>query len=109
MDKDKVRVIKISKEALFEFIYENFNANQAEFLEVEPTEVSDFFEADFENGQFIYCAVKAEDEFGNFLTMPPGIDLKKLMENLPDTTDSMFTPDQKRYKEFTKEELIALS
>ena len=27
MDKDKVRVIKISKDALFEYIYENFIAN----------------------------------------------------------------------------------
>lgn len=28
MDKDKVRVIKISKEALFEYIYENLSQNK---------------------------------------------------------------------------------
>ena len=109
MEKDKVRVIKISKEALFEFIYENFNASQDDFLEVEPKEVSNYFDIDFENGQFIYCAIKSEDEFGNFLTMPDGVNLQNLMRNLPDTTDSLFTPNQKRYKEFTKEELIDLS
>ena len=109
MEKDKVRVIKISKEALFEFIYETFNECQDDFLEVESTEVSNYFDIDFKNGQFIYCAIKSEDEFGNFLAMPNGVNLQNLMRNLPDTTDSLFTPNQKRYKEFTKEELIDLS
>ena len=109
MDKNKVRVIKISKEALFEFIYEKFNESEDVFLEVESTEVSNYYDIDFENGQFIYCAIKSEDEFGNFLTMPNGVNLQNLMRNLPDTTDSLFTPNQKRYKEFTKEELIDLS
>lgn len=43
MDKDKVRVIKISKEALFEYIYENFIAKQDEYLDVDKTKVSDSF------------------------------------------------------------------
>lgn len=109
MDKDKVRVIKISKEALFKFIYEKFIECQEDILDVGPTEVSDWFDIDFENGQFIFCAIKSEDEFGNFLTMPKGVDLQKLMKNLPDTTDSVFAPNKCHYKEFTKEELINMS
>lgn len=109
MDKNKVRVIKIGKKALFEFIYEKFIENQESFLDVTSTEVSDFFEIDFENGQFIFCAIQSEDESGNFLTMPKEIHLQNIMKHLPDTTDSLFSPKQKRYKEFTKQELIELS
>lgn len=109
MDKDKVRVIKISKETLFEFIYEKFIESQEVFLDVAPTEVSDWFDIDFENGQFIFCAIKSEDEFGNFLTMPKDVNLQSIMKNIPDTTDSLFSSNQCRYKEFTKEELIKMS
>lgn len=109
MDKDKVRVIKIGKKALFEFIYEKFIESQEDFLDVVPAEVSDWFDIDFENGQFIFCAIKSEDELGNFLTMPKDVNLQNLMRNLPDTTDSLLSPNQCRYKEFTKEELINMS
>ena len=109
MNKDKVRVIKISQQALFEFIYEKFIENQENFLEVTSTEVSDFFDIDFENGQFIFCAIRSEDEDGNFLSMPKEVNLQTLMKILPDTTNSLFSPNQKRYKEFTKQELIDIS
>ena len=107
MDKNKVRVIKISEKALKELIYETFVEKQHDFLDVEAAEVSDYFEFDLENGRFIFCAVRSEDENGNFLSLPREIDLKKVMNNIPDTTDSMFSP--KRYKEYTKEELTELS
>ncbi|WP_295154187.1 hypothetical protein [uncultured Ruminococcus sp.] len=108
MDKEKVRVIKISKEALFEYIYENFIANQDKYLDVDKTEVSDYFDIDYENGNFIFCAIRFEDEDGNFLSMPSEIDLKKLMKMIPDTTDSMFSPNRKYYKEYSKDELAEL-
>lgn len=41
MENNKVRIIKISKEALFEFIYEKFIESQDEYLDVDKTEVSD--------------------------------------------------------------------
>ena len=44
----RARVIKISKETLFEFIYEKFIEEQSQLLEVEPTEVSDRFELNFD-------------------------------------------------------------
>ena len=107
MTENDVRVIKIGKEALFEFIYEKFVEDQDTYLDVDAIGVSDHFEIDFENGQFIFCAIKSEDENGNFLSMPEEVDLKKLLKKLPDTTVSMFSP--KRYKEYTKEDLVRLS
>lgn len=108
MDLDKVRVIKFSRDALYEFIYEMLNERMERYFDVGPTEVSAHFDIDWEKGQFIYCVIQSEDEQGNFLTMPKGVDLQSLMRNLPDTTDSMFT-DRKLYREYTKQELIDLS
>ena len=48
MKQDEVRVIKISREALYEFVYEKFIESQGEYLDVESTDVSDFFEIDFD-------------------------------------------------------------
>ena len=107
MDKNKVRLIKISEKALKELIYETFVEKQADFLDVEATEVSDYFEFDLENGEFIFCAIKSEDEEGNFLSLPQEIDLKKVMKNIPDTTDSVFSSN--RYKEYTMDKLIEIS
>lgn len=107
LHQDKVRIIKISKQAIFEYLYEKFIDDQEDFLDVEITDVSNFFDIDFENGRFIFCAIKAEDDSGKFLSMPDEVNLRTLMEKLPDTTDSMFSPN--RYKDFSKEELIDLS
>lgn len=105
--KNSVRVIKISKQALFEFIYEKFMEEQGEFLDVEPLEVADTFAINFERGEFIFCAHKAEDENGNLRKLPDEIDLQKVMANIPDTTSSMCSPA--RYKEYTIKELLELS
>ena len=105
----RARVIKISKEALLEFIYEKFIEEQSQFLEVEPTEVADRFELNFADGDFIFAAWRDEDPEGNFLPMPGQIDLRKVMKNIPDTTSSMFSPIGKLYREYTFDELIGLS
>ena len=105
----RARVIKISKEALLEFIYEKFIEEQSQFLEVEPTEVADRFELNFADGDFIFAAWRDEDPEGNFLPMPRQIDLRKVMKNIPDTTSSMFSPNGKLYREYTFDELIWLS
>jgi len=106
-DTDKVRVIKISREALLEFIYEKFIEEQECFLDVDSLNTASAFEIDFERGEFIFCAYKSEDEEGNFLELPKEIDLHRLMRKIPDTTSTMFAGD--RYKEYTKEEPAALS
>ena len=107
MEKNKVRLIKISREALHELIYETFVEKQSAFLDVNPTEVSDYFAFDPETGAFLFCAANAEDENGNPSPLPPEIDLQKVMQIIPDTTDSVFTKN--RYREYTTEELTALS
>lgn len=108
MEEDKVRIIKIGKEALFEFIYEKFNEDQDEYLDVDPLQVTNYWDIDFENGQFIYCAVKfEEDESGTPIGLPETIDFSKIMKKIPDTTATMYQPN--RYKEYTKQELEELS
>ena len=107
LNENSVRVIKISKEALFEFIYEKFIDDQGEFFDVDTLDVIHTFDINFEQCGFIFCVSKAEDAKGNILMLPEDIDLQRLMEKIPDTTSTMFAGN--RYKEFTKEELIALS
>lgn len=106
-DNDTVKAIKISRQALYEFIYEKFPDEQNIYFDVDSLKVTDTFDINFERGEFIICAYNSEDENSNVLKLPDEIDLQKLMQNIPDTASTMFAPD--RYKEFTKEELIELS
>ena len=107
LDNNSVRIIKIGKQALFEFIYENIIDEQREFFDVDNLEVTDTFDINFERGEFIFCVYKTEDEKGSIVKLPDEIDLQKVMQNIPDTTSTMYAP--KRYKEYSKEELIQLS
>ena len=107
LDENSVRVIKISKEALFEFIYEKFIDDEDIFFDVDLLEITSHFDINFERGEFICCVSKSEDANGNVLDLPEEIDLQNLMINIPDTTTTMFDDD--RYKEFTKDELVKLS
>ncbi len=107
LDENSVRVIKIGKEALFEFIYEKFIDDEEIFFDVNLLDVISAFDINFERGEFICCVSKAEDANGTILKLPEEIDLQHLMKNIPDTTATMFADN--RYKEFTKEELVALS
>ncbi|EKQ57612.1 inorganic pyrophosphatase [Clostridium sp. LS] len=104
MDKDKYRIIKIGKEALYEFIYEKFIENQEEYLGVNALEVMNSFEIDFQNGNFIFIAHKSEDENENIIPLPKEIDLVKLMDKMGDTTSTMFGKD--RYIELSLKEII---
>ena len=107
LDENSVRVIKISKTALFEFIYEKLIENQDTFFNVDSLDVTSTFDINFERGEFIFCAYKSEDGKGKAVEFPKGIDLQRLMAVLPDTTPSMFADG--RYKEYTKEELVSMS
>lgn len=105
--ENNVRVIKISKDAIFEFIYENIIAEHDLLLDTPVVSATDSFTMDWETGEFIFCAYKSEDKDGNLLELPKEIDLYKLMKNIPDTTDSLL--GKSKYKEYTKDELIELS
>ena len=103
LTNDEVRVIKISEAALYEFIYEKFIDDQDTYLDVDNLSVTDSFYMDWENRQFIVCAYKTEDENGELLEFHESIDIEKLINKIPDTTESMYSNN--RYKKFTKKEL----
>ena len=107
LDENTVRVIKISKEALFEFIYEKFIDDEELFFDIDLLDVISTFDINFERGEFICCVSKSEDANGNILRLPEEIDLQTIMKNIPDTTATMFADN--RYREFTKEQLVKLS
>jgi len=107
MNKKQYRIIKIEKKALFEFIYEKFVENQDDYLDVNPEEVMNNFDIDFEKGTFIFMAQKFDDDNGNITPFSEKIDVKKLLNKMDETTDSMFS-NNKRYKDFSLNELIEI-
>lgn len=104
MDKNTVRIVKIDREALFEFLYENFVAQQEEILEVSPIECMNNFAIDWDKGDFIFTAHKAEDEEENLIPFPTDIDIKELLNRLPATTESVLR-ETKNYQDYTFDEL----
>ncbi|MGN1194156.1 MAG: hypothetical protein ACI4SB_01590 [Acutalibacteraceae bacterium] len=101
----KYRVIKINRDALFEFIYESFADNLEEFLDVsDGTSVVTTFDIDRETGSFI-CVARNElgdDEHLQF----DNVDTQLLLSKMGDTTDTMFKDG--RFVELTEEELLRL-
>ena len=108
--KDSVcRIIKINREALFEFIYETFINQEEKMLDLETkVGISNHFDINWETGEFIFLAYNGEDADENIIPFPKDIDIKKIMGKLPDTTDSVLN-SAKNYKELTFEELRSLS
>ena len=104
MEDNVCRIVKVDKEALFEFIYEEFIARHDDMLDVSAVECIDSFAIDWENGTFIFIAHKAEDGDGNILPFPEDIDINKVLENIPATTASLLSPS-KRYKDYNFDEL----
>jgi len=97
------RVIKISKDALYEFIYESFLDNQETFFDVtDGTKINHHFSIDWENDAFTVVAENASDD-------PPfysNIDVAKISRAIDDTTKTMYTDNI--YIELTKEQLDAI-
>ena len=104
MEDSVLRVVKIDKKAVYEFIYENFIANQRELLGVNSSDVINNFEMDWEKGEFIFTAYKQEDGEGEIISLPKEIEIKELLKKLPFTTDSVLSAGQ-IYKDYTFEEL----
>ena len=97
------RVIKISKEALFEFIYESFIDNQETFFDItDGTKIATSFDIDWENDSFIMVAQNTNDE----LSFGKEIDVKKISDSIDDTTNTMYADN--RYIELTQEQLDAI-
>ena len=70
MKENTVRVIKIGKEALYEFLYENIISQEESLLQVPATEVMNHFAMDWERGEFIFMAHQAEDADGGCKKTP---------------------------------------
>lgn len=97
------RVIKISKEALYEFIYESFIDNQETFFDVtDGTKIVTSFDMDWENDSFTIVAQNFDEE----LAMYKDIDVKKISKVIDDTTKTMYADN--RYIELTQEQLDAI-
>lgn len=106
MKENICRIVKIEKEALYEFIYENFVANQENIMDVNPLEVMNTVAMDWDKGQFIFCAHSIEDKQGNIVPFPDDIDLWQLLRRLPPTARSVLR--EAPYKDYTFDELRAL-
>lgn len=107
MKENTLRVVKIDKEAILEFIYENFIANEEELLGVRSYEVTNDFAVDWEKGEFIFTAHKQEGVDGSFIELPKEIEIRKLLNNLRNTTDSALSTGR-IYKDYAFEELEKL-
>ena len=92
------RVIKIGKEALFEFIYESIIDNQENFFNVsDGTSIVTSFDIDWEKGELI-CV--ARNEYAENEHLQFEIDTKKLLSKLKNTTDTLYNDN--RYIELSK-------
>ena len=107
--KDKVcRIIKIDKDALFEFIYENFISQEEFLLDIETTVgISNHFDINWDTGEFIFMALNGEDADENIIPLPKDVDIKKVMEKISTTTDSVLSSGE-NYKDYTFDELSKL-
>lgn len=105
--ENTVRIVKIDKEALYEFIYENFVAIQEQMMDIDPTECLNNFAIDWETGSFIFTAHKMEDENGDIIPFPKDIDIEKVLRTIPATADSALSPNTK-YKDYSIDELRSL-
>ena len=104
MEDNVLRVVKIDKEAVYEFIYENFIANQKALLGVNSSDVINNFEMDWKKDEFIFTAHKQEDAEGEIISLPKEIEIQELLEKLPITTGSVLSAGQ-IYKDYTFEEI----
>ena len=107
MKENTVRVIKIGKEALYEFLYENIISQEESLLQVPATEVMNSFAIDWERGEFIFMAHQAEDADGELISLPKEIQPETLLKVLPVTTESLLKRG-KVYLDYSFEELKEL-
>ena len=107
MNENTVRVIKIAKEALYEFLYENIISQEESLLQVSATEVMNSFAMDWEKGEFILMAHQAEDADGELIPLPKEIQPETLLKALPETTESLLKRG-KVYRDYSFEELKEL-
>ena len=107
MKEKTVRVIKIGKEALYEFLYENMISEEETLLQVSATEVMNHFAMDWKSGEFIFMAHQAEDADGELIPLPKEIQPETLLKVLPETAESLLERGNV-YRDYSFEELKEL-
>ena len=109
MKENTVRVIKIGREALYEFLYlyENMISEEETLLQVSATEVMNHFAMDWESGEFIFMAHQAEDADGELIPLPKEIQPEILLKALPETAESLLERGNV-YRDYSFEELKEL-
>ena len=107
MKEKTVRVIKIGREALYEFLYENMISEEENLLQVSATEVMNHFAIDWEKEEFIFMAHQAEDADGELIPLPKETQPETLLKALPETADSLLGRG-KVYGDYSFEELKEL-
>lgn len=98
---DNYRIIKIGKEAIFEFLYESFADKLESFFDVsDSTTVVTRFDIDWDKGEFICIArnEKTENEQLQF-----DVDSQELLSKLEVTTDTLF--QNNRYIELSESDI----
>lgn len=107
LQDNKYRIIKISKEALFEFIYESIIDNQKNFFDVtDETKITSHFDIDYATGEFIALIHNSSQNIKKALELSEDINLKKLLHKMNDTTTTLFAPN--RYVELSLDEILTI-
>ncbi len=98
------RIIKIGKDALYEFIYESCMDNLETFLDIsDGTTVVNFFDIDWEKGEFIFASRNEKDGKDMFETV---LDTEALLAAMENTCDTLYADG--RYVELSEEEILKL-
>lgn len=101
---DTYRVIKIGKEALSELIYDSINEYAETYFDIsDPTSIVKCFDINWETGELIAIA---RNDMGENERLQFDIDTQKLLENMDDTTDTMFAPG--RYRDVSYDEIAEI-
>ncbi len=101
---DKYRIIKIGKEALFEFICESFIDSAETFFDVSDiTTIVTGFEIDWDKGEFICIA---RNELSENERLQFDVNKSELLSKIEITTDTLYKDN--RYIELSQSDIDAL-
>lgn len=106
LKKGEYRFIKISAEALYEYVCESIIRDQEEMLDVDSLKVANAIAFDPKSGSFVFCAYRSEDKDGNRASFPKSVDINRLLKAMPDTTNTMLSDGI--YQDYTEEDLIRM-
>lgn len=100
------RVIKISKDAIFEFLYEQMIDNEELFFDVsDVTTIASSFDMNWETGEFVCVVKNSPDDAPEALNFD-NVDTQKLISKLDDTTTTLYADE--RYIKISAEEMKKL-